>query len=182
MDERAILAVFLVALGVERLAELATSRVHLRRLVRLGARFHGPDGLVGLAIVQVALFVLVPLEFALAPWGGVHAGTWALLALALAAQGLRYWVIATLGDRWSVRVVTLPNAPRIVRGPYRFLRHPNYVAVALEMLVISAAFGAFSTAILLSIANALALRRRLQVEERALATLPPAGPSSGIAR
>ncbi|HET6346370.1 MAG TPA: isoprenylcysteine carboxylmethyltransferase family protein, partial [Myxococcota bacterium] len=94
---------------------------------------------------------------------------WPMLAAALAAQGLRYWAIGSLGRRWNVRVIVLPNVPAVTRGPYRFLRHPNYVAVVLEGMAVPLIHGAWWTAVAFTLANALLLRVRIRCEEDALA-------------
>lgn len=92
-----------------------------------------------------------------------------MLALALAAQALRYWAIATLGPRWNVRVIVTPGEPVVTSGPYRFVRHPNYAAVVLEGIAIPGIHGAWLTAIAFSALNAWLLRVRIRVEEWALA-------------
>lgn len=92
-----------------------------------------------------------------------------MLALALAAQGLRYWAITTLGPRWNVRVIVVPGAQVVTSGPYRFLRHPNYAAVIAEGIAIPLIHGAWLTALVFTLANAWLLATRIRVEERALA-------------
>lgn len=92
-----------------------------------------------------------------------------MLALATAAQGLRYWAITTLGPRWNVRVIVVPGAPVVTSGPYRFLRHPNYAAVIAEGVAIPLIHGAWLTALVFTLANAWLLSTRIRVEERALA-------------
>ena len=93
---------------------------------------------------------------------------WAALALALAAQGLRYWAITTLGPRWNTRVIVVPGLPPVTGGPYRVMRHPNYVAVITEMAVIPLVHGAWMTAAVFSLGNALLLFVRIRAEEAAL--------------
>jgi methyltransferase len=92
----------------------------------------------------------------------------ALLLIALLAQGLRYWTIRTLGERWTTRVLVVPGAKAVTGGPYRFLRHPNYIAVMFELFFFPLIFSAYVTAITVSIINAVLLRRRIAVEEQAL--------------
>jgi len=96
------------------------------------------------------------------------AGGWLALAGALLAQGLRYWAIATLGERWSTRVIVVPAGAPVVSGPYRRVRHPNYVAVVVEIALVPLVHGAFITALVFSIANAALLAVRIRVEARAL--------------
>jgi methyltransferase len=90
------------------------------------------------------------------------------LAGALLAQGLRWWAIGTLGERWCTRVIVLPGSTPVTRGPYRFLKHPNYLAVVLEMALVPLAFGAWRTALAFSAGNAVLLAVRIRAEERAL--------------
>ena len=85
-------------------------------------------------------------------------------------MGLRYWAVHTLGERWNARVIVVPGLPALADlGPYRFVRHPNYVAVIAEFLVLPLLHGAWLTALVFSLANGLLLRTRIRVEERALA-------------
>lgn len=91
-----------------------------------------------------------------------------MLVLLLAAQGLRYWAIATLGRRWNVRVIALPGQPVVTGGPYRWVRHPNYLAVVIEGFALPLVHGAWLTALVFSSLNAWLLRVRIGTEERAL--------------
>ncbi|MBC9782952.1 isoprenylcysteine carboxyl methyltransferase [Heliobacterium chlorum] len=84
------------------------------------------------------------------------------------AQILRYWSISSLGRFWNTRIIILPNAPVVTRGPYRFLRHPNYLVVITELLAIPLIFGAYGTAVTVSLVNLLLLRIRIQTEEKSL--------------
>src|SRR5207249_633845 len=84
------------------------------------------------------------------------------------AQALRYWAVATLGEHWNIRVLVVPGAPPVSGGPYRFVRHPNYLAVMVEMAALPLAVGAWRTAPVASAANAVLLAIRISVEERAL--------------
>jgi methyltransferase len=92
----------------------------------------------------------------------------ALLLVVLLAQGLRYWAIRSLGPRWSTRVLVLPKERAVVRGPYKYLRHPNYVAVVIELLFLPMIFSAYLTAITAILINLYLLRIRIRDEERAL--------------
>jgi methyltransferase len=93
---------------------------------------------------------------------------WAALAAALASQALRYWAVASLGDRWNVRVIVVPGDEPVQRGPYRRMRHPNYTAVVVEMAALPLAYGCWITALVFSVTNALVLRVRIRSEEEAL--------------
>jgi methyltransferase len=105
-------------------------------------------------------------------WSALPAGYgWAALAIVIASQSLRWWCIATLGRQWNTRVIVVPGLPLVSRGPYRLLRHPNYVAVVLEGAALPLVHSAWATAAMFTILNAALLARRIQVEERALATV-----------
>src|SRR2546430_5523219 len=93
---------------------------------------------------------------------------WAAVAGAMGAQALRYWAVASLGDRWNVRVIVVPGEPPVQRGPYRFMRHPNYAAVVLEILAVPLIHGCWLTAAVFSALHALVLRVRIRAEEAAL--------------
>ncbi|HET9877187.1 MAG TPA: isoprenylcysteine carboxyl methyltransferase family protein [Mycobacterium sp.] len=96
---------------------------------------------------------------------------WPMLAMVLAAQGVRWWCIATLGRQWNTRVVVVPGAARIVSGPYRYLSHPNYVAVVAEGAALPMVHTAWITALAFSVLNAALLRMRIKIENAALASL-----------
>lgn len=93
--------------------------------------------------------------------------SWPLLAIFIVLQGLRVWVVTSLGPYWTTRIITVPGAPLRRRGPYRFMRHPNYAVVAGEIFVLPLAFGAWQIALLFSLLNALVLAWRIHMEESA---------------
>ena len=97
------------------------------------------------------------------PWLG-----WPMLAVVLLSQGLRWWCITSLGKRWNTRVIVLPEAPLVRQGPYRWLHHPNYVAVVAEGVALPLVHTAWLTAAIFTLANAALLRVRLRVENSAL--------------
>lgn len=169
-----LLAIVLSLLLAERLAELAIDKRNTRRLRERGAVWLGRDGFGLILAAQVLLFALLLAEVASAPWVAIGWWTWPLLGIALLAQVVRYWCITTLGERWSVRVVTVPGAPRVTTGPYRWLPHPNYLVVFAEVIVLPLAFHAWITLIVLVPLKAIALRRRVRLEEAALRAASPA--------
>jgi len=168
----AALAAFLAALGLARAWELRIARRNARALRARGAvesgRAHFPW--------IVALHVLWPLGLVAEVAAGARpGGTWWLwLALLLAAQALRAASMAALGERWTTRVLVVPGEPPLRRGIYRWLRHPNYLGVVLELAAGPLLFGAWRTALAASLANLALLVVRVRVEERALG-LRPAG-------
>lgn len=150
-----------------RLSEMAWARRNHARLLALGAReFHAEHYLV-LVGLHAAFFAAIVAELSLAPWAGFHAATPALLALFALALGLRAWVLSTLGPRWTTRILVRPTEHPIRKGPYRFLRHPNYVAIIVEVSTFPLALGLPATAAAFTTLHALALRRRIRQEEAA---------------
>lgn len=150
--------------GLQRLGELWLSRRNARRMIAAGGREIGAGHFPVLVAVHAgwlaAIAFLIPAD---AP---VH---WAAILAYLAVQGGRYWVVATLGRQWTFRVVDLPGAPLVRTGPYRWLRHPNYVVVVLEVALLPLAFGAWQIALVFSVANLAVLVRRLRLESASLA-------------
>ncbi len=161
------LAGFLLMVVAQRAAELALSARHARRVRARGAREHGRGHFPLLVLVHVLFPSSLAAEVL---WLGARPGPlWPLwAALWLGAQALRYAAIRALGERWNVRIWVVPGAPLVKRGPYRFLRHPNYVAVGVELLAAPLLFGAWRTALAISTLNGLALGVRIRAEERAL--------------
>jgi methyltransferase len=163
----AALATFLVALAAQRLGELWLSARHTSHLRARGAVEYGR----GHFPLFVALHVLFPVLLVVEVFaGGARPGpSWPFwLLVLLFAQVLRYWSMHSLGELWNVRVWVLPGAPRVTRGPYRYVKHPNYLAVALELAAAPLLFGAWRTACLVSALNLLVLAIRISVEEKAL--------------
>ncbi len=148
-----VIIVSLVAL--QRLAELLYARRNTRRLIQRGAVEYGANHyrlLVALhAAWLVAIIAVVP-EDATTHW----------------LQTVRLWIIATLGVFWTTRIISLPAAPLVRRGPYRFLRHPNYIIVIAEIGLLPLAFGAWRTALVFSLLNFALLAWRRRVEDEAL--------------
>jgi len=151
----------------QRLAELALSRRNTRRLIAAGARelgaAHYPFLVALHAAWLVAMFLSIPPD--------TH-GNIPLLCLFLLLQAGRVWIIASLGRYWTTRVIDVPDAPLVRAGPYRWLRHPNYALVILELAVLPLAFGAWKIAVVFSLANLVVLHFRLRIENAALRRRP----------
>ncbi|GEL47110.1 hypothetical protein CHO01_22260 [Cellulomonas hominis] len=161
----------LVALtAVERLAELVVSARNARWSSARGGVESGRGHFPAMVALHTGLLVACVVEVHAAdrpflPWLG-----WPALVLVLASQGLRWWCIATLGPRWNTRVIVVPGLPLVHRGPYRWLSHPNYVAVVVEGLALPLVHTAWVTALGFTVLNAvLLLGFRIPAEERALA-------------
>jgi len=153
--------------AAQRLAELWLCRRNRLRLLARGGREIRPDT-YGTMVALHTLFLL-SLSWESYPWRvAADIRTWASLAALAAVTILRYWAIASLGGYWNTRVVVVPGT-RIVRtGPYRLLRHPNYLAIVLEFLLLPLLMHAPVTLVLFSLANLAALRQRIRIEEEAL--------------
>jgi methyltransferase len=162
------LAVGLV--GLQRLLELALSRRNERRLRARGAIERG-RGHYPLIVALHALWLLSTLTEGILRGPDLPAFWPIPLALFLLVQPLRYWAIFTLGQHWNTRILVVPGARLVRRGPYRYLKHPNYVVVAVEILTFPLIFGAWITALVFSILNAALLYVRTKEENRALAEL-----------
>lgn len=164
----------LVVLGLvtlQRLGELVLARRNTRRLLARGAREFGAGHyplLVALHGAWLAgLWLLAPNRPIIAPW----------LEVFIVLQGLRLWVISTLGERWTTRIIVLPDAPRITAGPYRFIPHPNYAVVSAEIAVLPLAFCLPKFAAAFFMLNLAVLWIRIRAENAALwREGPPHGP------
>lgn len=164
-----IFPIVYAAMLAERGFEVLLARRHVARLVARGARRVPRDLYAPIVLAQAAMFGLLAVEWRLAPWADVGPWTWGMLVALVLAQALRYSAIATLGDRWTTRLYVVPGLAPVARGPYRWLGHPNYVAVMLETLAFPLAFGCMATAVVAFGAHAALLSRRIVIEERALA-------------
>jgi methyltransferase len=161
------LVLYLALITIERVGELFLSRHNARILRAIGAEEFGRSHMPWF----VALHVACPLALvAEVVWLGARPGPlWALwLGVFVAAQILRFAVIRALGVFWNVRVLVVPGMRPIRRGPYRWLRHPNYLAVALELLSGALLFGAWRTGFAATVIHVALVRLRVPVEERAL--------------
>ncbi|HSL18229.1 MAG TPA: isoprenylcysteine carboxylmethyltransferase family protein [Methylomirabilota bacterium] len=168
-DTRVLFTALVGLVAVMRLVELAVSRRNIARLeargaVEVGARLYPWMVAVHASFLLACVAEVWLLGRPFVPLLGVVS-----LGLLAGAAALRWWVIATLGDRWSTRVLVLPEAPPVTGGPFRHLRHPNYLAVVVEFLALPMVHSAWLTAVVFSAADAAVLWRRIRTEEAALA-------------
>jgi methyltransferase len=155
----------IVVLGlvtVQRLGELVLANHNTRQLMARGGLETGAGHYPIIVILHAAWLA----GLWLLAWD--RPTNLPLLTVFIALQLARVWVIATLGDRWTTRIITLPGADLVRRGPYRWVSHPNYVVVAAEIAVLPLAFGLVGFAVLFSILNAAVLWIRIRSEGRAL--------------
>jgi methyltransferase len=146
-----------------------------RNLVQLRARGLIPDqdrAMPWLMATHLAFFVLTPLEILLLDRQFVPAVGFPMLGLLLAATGLRAWATTLLGNSWTSRVAVPQDLQPVVRGPYRLVRHPNYLAMSLELLAMDLIYSAWWSALVVSVLNAWSLVLRIGAEERVLFQVP----------
>lgn len=162
-----------VAVGLvaaQRLGELLLARRNTRRLLAAGAVEHGRGHYRLIVLLHLTWLATLPLAVPAERWPEP-----VLVGLYLALQALRVWIIATLGVRWTTRVLIVPGETPVRRGPYRWYRHPNYAVVAAEIPLLPLAFGATAHAVLFGLANLALLAWRIRVEDAAWATHPSPG-------
>ncbi|MGW7241505.1 isoprenylcysteine carboxyl methyltransferase family protein [Streptomyces sp. NPDC054804] len=159
------------AVAAERVAELVVARRNERWSTARGGTVSGQGHYPAMVALHTALLIACPAEVWLAGRPFVPALAWPMLAALAAAQALRWWCIATLGPRWNTRVIVVPGLPLVTSGPYRWrwLRHPNYVAVVVEGVALPLVHTAWVTAAVFSALNAALLTVRIRCEDRALA-------------
>lgn len=169
IETRWLFVALLALVVLERVVELVVTKRHVRRLRERGGVVVGERHYAVMVAMHTAFLVAAPLEIFLLdrPFHPLLAAV--AISVVVLTMSLRYWAIASLGDRWTAQVVVVPGEPPKVGGPYRYLRHPNYLAVVFEIAALPLVHTAWATALLFSIANAFVLRTRIRVEEAALA-------------
>jgi len=175
VDSRFVFTVLIAVIAIERLWELRVSRRHLRALKARGAVEVGTGHYPWMVVLHTAFLLSCAAEVWLLdrPWRPIVAGFAAvILGVALA---LRWWTLATLGERWTTRILVVPGEELVSYGPYRWLRHPNYLVVVMEIVAIPMIHCAWLTAVVFTVANLVLLRERIRVEEGALSRLAAGG-------
>ena len=162
MRDAAYIVIALVV--VQRLAELVYAERNTRALKARGAVEIGAGHYPLIVLLHAAWLVAVT---AMLPPG--HPVSWPLIAVFAVLQGLRVWVLATLGPYWTTRIITLPGAPLVRSGPFKYVRHPNYTVVASEILVFPLVFGELWVAAVFTVLNGAMLFWRIREEDQALA-------------
>jgi methyltransferase len=154
----------IIAVAVQRLVEVAWARRNTRKLIARGALESGAGHYPFIVLLHTAwlgaIAVLLPHPIT------IYA---APLALFILLQAGRVWVLTSLGSSFTTRIISLPGAPLVRRGPYRFVRHPNYLVVIGEVMVFPLVFGEIAVAVVFSVINAILLAWRIRVEDAALA-------------
>ena len=176
--------VLIVAVAVERLAELVVSKRNLAWALARGGREYGHGHYPFMVVLHTGLLIACLVEATHRSFVPVLG--WPMLAVVVLAQVLRWWCITVLGPRWNTRIIVIPGLPLVERGPYRRLRHPNYVAVVVEGIALPLVHTAWVTAVVFTVVNAGLLRVRISSENAAMAqalteTPPPTPPQNAVA-
>jgi methyltransferase len=158
-----VATIILALVTLQRLGELILARANTKKLMARGATEIAPGHYPVLVAMHAAWLMALWL------WGRDQPVDPLALGVFIVLQGLRAWVIATLGARWTTRIVVLPDQPLISSGPYRYLSHPNYAVVAAEIAVLPLALHLPWIALIFTILNAAVLAIRIRAEASALA-------------
>ncbi|NQW12528.1 MAG: hypothetical protein HQ481_21900 [Alphaproteobacteria bacterium] len=151
----------IVLVALQRLGELVLARRNTARLLAAGAVEHGAGHYPVMVTLHLAWLAALL-------WLAPGPVTWGWIAVFVVLQAARVWVIATLGPRWTTRIIAVPGASLVRSGPYRFLRHPNYVIVALEIPILPLALDLPWAALVFGVANLAVLAWRIRTEDAAL--------------
>jgi methyltransferase len=168
-DSRVLYTTLVVIVASMRLIELAVSRSNISRLFDRGAVEAGRSLYPWMVAVHTGFLAACVAEVWLLERSLIPQLSAVMLGLLVLAAAIRWWVISTLGDRWSTRVVFVPGQLPVTGGPFRWLRHPNYLAVIIEFAALPLVHTAWWTAIAFSLANGAVLWFRVRAEESALA-------------
>lgn len=162
-----LLVLAVLAVAAQRLIELRLSKSNERRLRSRGAVEHG-RGHYPFMVALHSLWLASMLLEGLLRGPGPPSWWFVPFAVFLAVQPLRYWAILSLGDRWNTKIFVVPSERLVRRGPYRYLAHPNYVVVVVEILCLPLVFGAWTTALVFTVLNSALLFVRVRSEGRAI--------------
>ncbi len=158
---------FIVFVIIQRIIELVIARRHRKLMLGEGAVEYDKGGYKYIVMMHVTFFVFMTVEFFL--FNRSLNKYWIIfIVLFFLAQVLRYWAIASLGKFWNTQVLVLKGSKLVKSGPYRFMRHPNYLVVVIEIAVIPLMFSCYLTAAIFTVMNLFLLKRRISVEEKAL--------------
>ncbi|TCO38997.1 methyltransferase [Kribbella antiqua] len=158
--------VLIVLVGLERVAELVVSLRNASWSFARGGVESGRGHYPFMVVLHTGLLAGCLVEAAHRPF--VPALGWSMFVVVLLSQGLRWWCIAVLGHQWNTRVIVVPGLRLVARGPYRWLRHPNYVAVVAEGIALPLVHTAWITAVVFTVLNIPLLAVRIRAEEAAL--------------
>jgi len=159
--------IFLAILILQRVSELFLARRNERVVRAKGAREYDEKGYKVIVLMHIFFFISLISEYVLLARTINH--FWVpLLIFFLIAQILRYWAISALGYRWNTKILVTPNTSPVRTGPYKYLNHPNYLSVVIEIAAIPLIFSCYITAVIFNVLNLTLLKRRIRIEEEAL--------------
>jgi len=175
IDSRVVFTIIVALVAAERIFELVLSERNARRTLGRGGIEHSEPIHWLVVVLHTLWIVAAPFEVWLfdRPWIPLLAGV--CIVLLVAGMILRYWAVTTLGDRWNTRIITVPGEKRVTAGPFRFFRHPNYVAVYVELFALPLLHGAWLTAAILGTVNSVVILIKARAEDKALGRLPEEG-------
>ena len=159
--------ILIIILAIQRLSELLIAGRNERALLSEGAVEYDRSGYRVIVIMHIAFFVSFIAEYVLLK-KGLNTLWPLLLSVLLLAEVLRYWAIFSLGKYWNTKILVIPYTLPVSRGPYRYMRHPNYLCVVLEIAIVPLIFSCYITSAVFSLLNIILLYRRIGIEERAL--------------
>lgn len=172
MNSNVAFTLLIIAVAIERIIELVISKRNLRWSFAQGGIEYGRSHYKYMVALHVFLLGGALVEVWIVRPNLNPALSWIMFTLAMASQALRWWCIASLGKRWNTLIVIIPGMPVSRKGPYKWFKHPNYLAVVIEGFALPLVGSAWRTAIVFTILNAGVLTVRLRSENAALATLP----------
>lgn len=159
---------FIALIGAERLVEMGFAQRNATWSFAHGGKEFGRGHYPVMVGMHVALLLSCTAEVAFLHRPFIPVLGWTMVAVVAASTVVRWWCVSVLGRHWNPRVIVVPGAPLVRSGPYRWAHHPNYTAVAAEVVALPLVHSAWVTAIVFSIANALVLRVRIRTEDAAL--------------
>ena len=159
--------IFLLFVILQRIVELAIAKRNERVVEAKGAIEFDRNGYKAIVAMHVAFFISLVLEKVFLQ-RSLNSLWIVFVTLFVLAQFLRYWAISSLGVYWNTRILVVPNSKLVTSGPYKYLRHPNYLAVIIEIAATPLIFSCYITAAVFSVLNLILLRRRVRIEEQAL--------------
>ncbi|MFF2497823.1 isoprenylcysteine carboxyl methyltransferase family protein [Peribacillus sp. NPDC058075] len=162
-----IFAIFIIVIAIQRLVELYIAKQNEKQLKAAGAVEYGESHYRWMVLMHLSFFIVLIIEVIMLERN--MSGLWPIwLTLFLIAQSGRIWAIRSLGKHWNTKIIVVPDADVVIKGPYKYVKHPNYIIVATEILVISLLFNAYYTAIIFSLLNVWMMTVRIPMEEKAL--------------
>ncbi|MFF2456339.1 isoprenylcysteine carboxyl methyltransferase family protein [Peribacillus simplex] len=162
-----IFAIFIILIAIQRMFELYIAKQNEKQLKAAGAVEYGESHYSWMVLMHLSFFIVLIFEVTVLDRD--VAGLWPIwLTLFLIAQSGRIWVIRSLGKHWNTKIIVVPDAEVVINGPYKYFKHPNYIIVATEIMVISLLFNAYYTAIIFSLLNVWMMMVRIPLEEKAL--------------